>query len=356
MPPRRRSPRKRRSHGFTLIELLVVIAIIALLIGVLLPAVQSAREAARRGQCLNNLKQLGLAIHQYHTAHNVIVPGRIWADNQFEGCTMSFLSGCQGTPWSVLLLPMLEQAPLANGYNFSLGAEGPQGSYLGYLANSTITATRLAAFQCPDDRAEVFQMDPSLAGGLLSGVALTKGNYAASWGNTGWFQGTTLNVNGIQTTTYPPAFGPNGNLTFASVKDGLSATVFLAEILQGSRTDIRGTFWLSFAGAGSFMTRFTPNRFVDLYQSADSDQITPGVLCVDEPGRGLPCDELGGPGIVLIGGGLDTTSFAGTRSRHPGGINALFGDGSVRFIKNGIAPLTWVAINTIASGEVVGDY
>ena len=152
MPSRRRSTRNQSPRGFTLIELLVVISIIGLLIGLLLPAVQSAREAARRGQCLNNLKQLGLAIHQYHASHNLIVPGRVWADDQFEGCSMSFLSGCQGTPWTVPLLPLLEQAPLANGYNFSLGAEGPQGSYLGSLANATITATRLAAYQCPSDR------------------------------------------------------------------------------------------------------------------------------------------------------------------------------------------------------------
>ncbi len=357
MPSRRRSPREADPRGFTLIELLVVIAIIGLLIGLVLPAVQSAREAARRSQCVNNLKQLGLAIHQYHSTHNVIVPGRVWADNQFEGCSMSFLSGCQGTPWTVPLLPLLEQVPLANGYNFSLGAEGPQGAYLGYLANATITATRLAAFQCPSDRQEVFRMDPSLAGGLLSAVTLTKGNYAASWGNICWYQEGTLNFNGIQITSYPSAFGPNGNLSFASVKDGPSTTVFLGEMLQGARSDIRGTFWLSFAGAGTFMTRFTPNRFVDFYRFADSDQITPGALCVDEPGRGLPCDELGGTGIVLIGGGIDTTSFSGARSRHPGGINALLGDGSVRFIKDGIVPPTWMALNSIAAGEVIGgDY
>ena len=162
-------------------------------------------------------------------------------------------------------------------------------------------------------------MDPSLAGGLLSGVTFTKGNYAASWGNTSWYQQGTINVNGIQITGYPSAFGPKGNLSFASVKNGLSTTFFLGEILQGSRTDIRGTFWLSFAGAGSFMTRFTPNRFEDLYRMAHSDQITPGELCLDEPGRGLPCDELGGPGIVLIGGGIDTTSFSAHAAAIPAG-------------------------------------
>jgi prepilin-type N-terminal cleavage/methylation domain-containing protein len=126
-------------RGFTLIELLVVIAIIAVLIALLLPAVQAAREAARRIQCVNNLKQLGLAIHNYHDANSMMPPGVIAS----AACGRGIFIGCQNTPWFVLLLPQFEQQTLANAFNFSLGSEGPLlPGPAGFFANSTVTATR----------------------------------------------------------------------------------------------------------------------------------------------------------------------------------------------------------------------
>jgi prepilin-type N-terminal cleavage/methylation domain-containing protein len=107
-----------RRRGFTLIELLVVIAIIAVLIALLLPAVQAAREAARRVQCVNNMKQLGLALHNYHDVNNALPPGRIWSGSGFP----TIFSGQQNTTWFCLMLPMFEQGVLANAYNYSLGA------------------------------------------------------------------------------------------------------------------------------------------------------------------------------------------------------------------------------------------
>src|SRR5580698_8425448 len=145
--------RKPLRAAFTLVELLVVIAIIGILIALLLPAVQAAREAARRAQCTNNLKQLGLALQNYHDAHNGIVPGRIWPYQPSPPFTAppSPLSdgGFQDTPWLPLLLPYLEQQPLANSFNYSLGSYGP--GNLGVFANSTVTATLLGVLQCPSD-------------------------------------------------------------------------------------------------------------------------------------------------------------------------------------------------------------
>src|SRR6478609_548273 len=114
------SPPVRGSRGFTLIELLVVIAIIAVLIALLLPAVQSAREASRRAQCTNNLKQIGIALHGYHAAAEVLPPGRIWSPDP-SGCGLNIDGHCQNTPWFVLMLPYLDQKPLYDAFNFDLG-------------------------------------------------------------------------------------------------------------------------------------------------------------------------------------------------------------------------------------------
>ena len=145
-----RKPRR----GFTLIELLVVIAIIAVLIALLLPAVQAAREAARRIQCVNNMKQLGLAIHNYHDVNDALPPGRIWS--QRSGASRRSSPGQQNTTWFCLMLPQFEQQTLANAFNFSLGSEGPvaRPRLPGFFANSTVArdeARRLPVPERPPD-------------------------------------------------------------------------------------------------------------------------------------------------------------------------------------------------------------
>ena len=337
----------RRSRGFTLIELLVVIAIIAVLIALLLPAVQAAREAARRIQCVNNLKQLGLAIHNYISASTTLPTGRIYSSGPSGTAFPTIFAGAQNTTWFCLMLPLIEQSALGNSFNFALGSEGPNAPLpLGFFANSTIAQTKMSVFQCPSDRILQFQINPGYAGGALSGVILTKGNYGVSWGNTDW--GAQFSNSGLAPQYQPSAFGHNGNISMASFTDGTSNTVMTGEVIQGEMGDIRGVMWSSIPGGGSFMTRYTPNGtndFLLLRTGGDYLNNAPGLFCVNEPGMGLPCTS----------GATDQAAFAGSRSKHPGGVNTGFADGSVRYVKNTINPITWNGLNSIASGEVISS-
>lgn len=335
--------RTSRARAFTLIELLVVMAIIGVLIALLLPAVQAAREAARRVQCINNLKQIGIGLHNYHAATNALPPGRIWKADAF-GCALNIDGHCQNTPWFILMLSHFEQQALHDAFNFSLGAEGQ--NFSGLFPNSTVVRSKIGIFQCPSDSAVNYQFSTVIAPPPLaafSRVVFSKGNYAANWGNTQWVQ-QALTLNGKTIPYLPSAFGHAGNLTLASVQDGLSNTVFLSEIVQGGLNDIRGTIWTTTAGGGSYNTRFTPNRLTDVYGSGVvGDELIVPWFCTNEPSRGLPCTASADL----------ANAFAGARSRHPGGINSLYGDGSVRFVKDTISPPVWIALNSIAGGEVL---
>ena len=334
-----------RRRGFTLIELLVVIAIIGVLIALLLPAVQAAREAARRAQCVNNLKQFGLSIHNYASTHNVIPPGRIWGPRPGKAATdfPKILGGTQNTTWFELMLPFIEQTALANSFNYTLGGEGfVLAPAAGMFANATVAGTKISLFQCPSDSERTFNITTAYAGGALSGLKFTKGNYAVSWGNTNWGQNYS---SGMTAQYLKSAFGHDGNIGFQAIQDGLSNTVFVSEILQGAQEDIRGVVWSPISGGGSFMTRFTPNSYKDFFNQQRSDWIQGG-FCISEPVLRLPCNLGTNPAA-------DETAFSGARSRHPGGVNTLMGDGSVRFMKDSISAPIWIAVNTIASGEVL---
>jgi prepilin-type N-terminal cleavage/methylation domain-containing protein/prepilin-type processing-associated H-X9-DG protein len=340
----------RSRRAFTLIELLVVIAIIAVLIALLLPAVQAAREAARRAQCVNNLKQLGLAIHNYASANGSFPTGRIWNTNC--GSFPTIFSGAQNTTWFCMMLPQFEQQALANAFNFTLGSEGFDAfcaggfaTVTGMFANSTVAATKIAVFQCPSDTPNQFQINPGYKGGALSGPIFTKGNYGVSWGNTNWGQDNE--------GTYGPqylrsAFGHLGNVSYASVIDGTSNSAFIGEVLQGALFDIRGVMWSSISGGGTYTSRYTPNGVIDFLRQSplivgDFLNNAPGLFCVNDPVHQLPCTP----------GASDRQAFAGSRSRHPAGVNVNMGDGSVRFITNTINPVTWNGLNSISAGEVI---
>jgi prepilin-type N-terminal cleavage/methylation domain-containing protein/prepilin-type processing-associated H-X9-DG protein len=373
-----------RRSGFTLIELLVVIAIIAVLIALLLPAVQAAREAARRAQCTNNLKQLGLAIHNYESANNVLPSGSVFGVGVTPCASPRFGGGCQNTPWFVLMLPFIEQAPLFNSFNAAIGMEGtmaPLGYPAGFLINSTVYTTVIPSFQCPSDTPSTFSFQAAVGNRApLPPLpwSATKGNYGMNWGNTNFGQGVfETNIPRSLYLQSPFGVSPSGGgpmvVQIASFTDGTSNTHVAAELLQGATDDIRGTIWVNNPGAGTYMTRFTPNGYQDYipllqpwasqvsasvlaFDNADNlpswggsgygtSPPSPGTLCDSQPAQGLRCNNQGSEGM----------EFTGTRSRHPGGVNTLFGDGSVRFIKNSVSPLTWVQLGSINGGEVIGS-
>jgi prepilin-type processing-associated H-X9-DG protein len=243
------------------------------------------------------------------------------------------------------MLPSMEQQALYNAFNFDLGSEGFAGPGLapaaGFFANSTVSATKMSLFQCPSDRVNTFRIPTSYQGGVLSNVVMTRGNYAVSWGNTNWRQSTIGAQPYLQS-----AFGHLGNIGFQSVADGLSNTVFVSEVLQGSDGDVRGVMWSSVPGGGSFMTRYTPNKFQDyLNLRTGGDFLNQVMFCVPEPTQQLPCTGTAG----------DNEAFASARSRHAGGVNVLLGDGSVRFIKDTINHPIWIGLNTTNSGEVISS-
>jgi prepilin-type N-terminal cleavage/methylation domain-containing protein/prepilin-type processing-associated H-X9-DG protein len=374
-----------RRRGFTLIELLVVIAIIAVLIALLLPAVQAAREAARRAQCTNNLKQLGLAIANYESANNSLPVGSVFGVNVGGApgamCTSpGFGNNCQNTPWFILMLSYIDQAPLSNSFNFSIGAEGP--GTAGFVINSTVFITRINSFQCPSDIPQSFSYQAAVANNVpLPPLpwSASKGNYGVNWGNLDYGQGVFGSWSGQRNLFLQSPFGVNtsgsGPITIriASITDGTSNSMFCSELLQGAADDIRGTIWVDNPGAGSFMTRFRPNGYQDYVQLIQPWATNPPAsavalnfadniaafgssmvgnsppnsqsLCDSQPVQGLRCNDQGNEG----------SEFVGSRSRHPGGVNSLFGDGSVHFMKNSINALTWVQLGSISGGEVISS-
>jgi prepilin-type N-terminal cleavage/methylation domain-containing protein len=299
----------RTRKGFTLVELLVVIAIIGILIALLLPAVQAARAAARRSQCQSNLKQIALAIHNYHDSNSKLPPGAY-------GC-------CWGT-WQIAIMPFEEQDNLFNLYVHTGKYDNPDSSYrYSGSRNRTATSTRIDVHTCPSDNKNA----PI--------GTITSHNYAANFGNTSYGQHTTLN--GVRFGKAPFSYIANGaqhkkQHTMASMTDGTSHTMLVAEVVQGEERDLRGFSW--WGDASSFTTYLAPN-------SLQPDRIYTSYYCNNKPEKNLPC---------AVSSGSNPTMFA-SRSRHPGGVQVALGDGSARFFRQNIDLNVWRALSTSQGGE-----
>lgn len=292
-----------RQRGFTLVELLVVIAIIGVLVGLLLPAVQAAREAARRMQCGNNLKQLGIAMHNYHDTHNRFPSGR-------AGC-------CYGT-WQTLIMPFIELQNVSDLYQDWGNTSGIR---YGAAPNTTnVTARRYPAFTCPSDQENA----------PFSGI--TSHNYAVNYGNTGYAQ--QRNLNGVEFRGAPFSLDLSKKFGFNSIQDGTSNTLLIAEVRQGQERDLRGFTW--WGDASGFETYLAPN-------SELPDRIYSASYCNDIPG--MPCD---------VSTSTNPTMFA-SRSLHPGVVQVVNCDGSVHPVSETINLLVWRAKSTTQGSDLVDE-
>jgi prepilin-type N-terminal cleavage/methylation domain-containing protein/prepilin-type processing-associated H-X9-DG protein len=337
--------RKRRRVGFTLIELLVVIAIIGVLIALLLPAVQSAREAARRAQCTNNLKQIGLALHNYESSIGSLPWGR--------GPNVGLVAENMMSSALVMALPSMEQATLYNALNFAdfNNPTGPMNPT--NLTNQTVLRVQINSYLCPSDINRLTNVQGHV-------------NYAASAGSDprvnhaladGMFRG-----------------GDNGTMmarvvSFRDVTDGLSNTAAFSEKLMG----IGGN------QGDNALRRDTlkPSASILLINApaTNGTQIYHDLCKVADPAT-TPLQDIRSQSAVWFNGNKAQCRYAHTMapntwscgwggdndggaitasSRHAGGVNVLLGDGAVRFVKSSIAVPTWWALGTVAGGEIVSS-
>jgi prepilin-type N-terminal cleavage/methylation domain-containing protein/prepilin-type processing-associated H-X9-DG protein len=361
-------------RGFTLIELLVVIAIIAVLIALLLPAVQSAREAGRRAQCANNLKQIGLALHNYHDSFGSFPPGGIVLDpnNMSPGAIgwTAWDSGVNQLSWRALILPQIEQSPVWNALNLYVNPESDNPGALITVYSTLPGSTWL----CPSDgqNGKGFMAGGTPFGqwppywGVVPVPLVVVTNYQGSYGDNyssspssggylPWETPATSVVPGQPRIGYPgwwgTRFGPFPNFTLdygtlrgffdtytqqiadiASTTDGTSNTIIVAEDLPAQ---IGGLAFWSFSEAGSGTS--VPMNWDSNSYPADG----PGCFGQWEVLAPLGCRF--------------AASRKGFKSKHPGGANFLFADGSVHFLKQSINFATYNALGSRNGSEVVSS-
>ena len=335
----------QRRRAFTLIELLVVIAIIAVLIALLLPAVQSAREAARRSHCTNNLKQLGLAMHNYHSALNSFPVGFLYNANPANSGPLAGVPGYHYA-WSILaqMTPYLEQTNVYNACNFNWPfAFGPSGGFAILPANLTIMNTSVSLFLCPSD-ANPAPAPPSGANNYVfcTGDGVTSSGPA---GDTTVGVGSPTGANGVFIRSIPQSLG--------TITDGSSNTVTASECLVGNGSAPPSTFGrlLAFTSATSLT--------LSACQNPDYGYLPKGSQWWFGDCRNVLFNNYLTPNSKLVsdceGGNYHMPGWKAARSNHPGGANVMYADGHVGFIRDTVNPNTWSALGTRDNGEVISS-
>ena len=348
-------------RGFTLIELLVVIAIIAILIALLLPAVQQAREAARRSTCKNNLKQLGIAMHNYHETHSIFPRANF---ERQESTTYGY-GGYSYFAFSAqaMMLPFLDQAPLYNQFNFSLA---PNQS-----TNNTVKQAVIPAFLCPSDTRNI-----SNGGGYNYGPG---NSYAVCAGpSLYWFAYAPSGTTPTNLQHQVGMFNYRKAVRLRDLTDGASNTIAASEIMMGD-----GNNDASQIGEGDTVRGVSRGSIASSYPTL-ADIKTWGSACLAKksslPASPAPRGDTGSnwaygnigssvfntltnpnseyPNCVscVTCGTNDSPGLFAARSRHTGGVHVLLGDGSTRFVSENIDNATWRNLGGVADGQVIGEF
>jgi len=314
-----RANRKKSPRAFTLVELLVVIAIIGVLVALLLPAVQSAREAARRTQCVNQLKQWGLAMQLYHDAHGLLPIGSSAPKRNTKLGDPDYVPR---QTWVMHVWPYIEQNVLASRNEIATDFYRPPATIYGTL--NGLTGQALSLYSCPSD--DGADLD-------ISGYERRRGNYVVNWGNTKY--GFPLDPLGLA-----PFSHVNGKrweprpTSFSNITDGTSNTLMMSETLKaqsGLDNDWRGDIHND-DGVFRFHTLVSPNTSA------------PDII-----GNGW-FQDTGDPLMPAVAG-VSRIQIAAARSRHTGGVNALFCDSSVHFYTNSVALNVWQALGSMNGEE-----
>ena len=303
----------RRGKGFTLVELLVVIAIIGILIALLLPAVQAAREAARRMQCSNNLKHIALGLATYESAMGVYPPGRIGCDNVPALCPLPEQN--VGTSAFVAILPQIEQQTAYDRFDFSDGLWTYTMSWLTF--NGEAIAQRPSVYVCPSDTSEPYSDDPQIGSIYQIGdYKAATGSYATVSGTVGMTKGITNEQKYSNTGVF---YYLNGH-SVRDISDGLSKTMFVGEVVDSHTQD-------------------SSNIWTRAVRGMDTQRAT------DNPLNTKPGDPIFDTAFGLQVNG----AFA---SQHPGGAMFAFGDGHVSFLVENISLDVYQMLSTRDGGEV----
>lgn len=336
-----------RVKGFTLIELLVVIAIIAVLIALLLPAVQQAREAARRSQCRSNMKQAGLALHNYHDSNKLFPPSRLNSGHigwSYGATTPKVPVGYTNASGWTMLLPNLDQTPLYKKYDHKAAAGWS--NYYGYYTtaemvgspdpvNADVVLTRLPVLECPSDPNPFYYQSVGSTAYSISatktGGARTNYDFIIHYNEyyyQGWAHNTVYNVSTNQTM-----FASNSSKTAAACTDGLSNTIFVGETVRNVWNGVPPTW----GHAGHVQVGIAPDMSWNV-----------GINRWGKP-PAWPND----PNAFQYG---RLVNWAAAGSMHSGGCHMLMGDGAVRFISQNISDATLTFLCRSADGKAIGEF